>query len=85
MWQDKPEQRDPKPENRKRSEAKVVREKGLKTSNWFGGFTGGKRKKIWEGKSWGLVTGHGKSNHLSVKQAILHPLENLNEQIHIHT
>lgn len=74
VWQDKPEQRDPKPV--KMSEAKVVMEKGLKTSNWFGGFTGGKRK-IWEGESWGLVTGHGKTNHLSLKWAMLNPLENL--------
>lgn len=67
MWQDKPEQRDPKPVNRQRSEAKVVMEKGFKTSNWFGGFTRGKRKTIWKGNSWGLVIGHGKTNHLSVK------------------
>lgn len=70
-----------------RGQKQQTEDRGFKTSNWFGGFTRGKRKTIWKGNSWGLVTGHGKTNHLSVKWAILHPFKNLwwLEWINTHT
>lgn len=49
VWQDKPGWGDPEPWNGQSPGADLVMGKGFRTSDWLGGFTGGKRKKIQEG------------------------------------